>query len=86
MLEKYMARTGIRWADDCFIFWPIQKTKSGKSLQKMDRIQGHRTSSESGGPSQAITYQANTFSTSNEAIFVGFMLHKNLIKCIATCT
>jgi len=35
---KYMARTGMRWADDCFLFRPIQKTKSGESLRKMDRI------------------------------------------------
>ena len=41
MLEKYMARTGMRWADDCFLFrpiQPIQKTKSGESLRKTGRI------------------------------------------------
>ena len=37
-LEKYMARTGMRWSDNCFIFRPIQKTKNGESLRKTGRI------------------------------------------------
>ena len=38
MLEKYMARTSMRWTDDCFIIQPIQKTKSGESLWKTGKI------------------------------------------------
>ena len=34
---------------------------------------------------QAKDTSATIFSTLNEPIFVGFALHKNLIKCIAIC-
>ena len=49
--------------------------------------QGRRNKFKSVGakPSHQARHHATTFSTSNEPIFVGFTLHKNLIKCIATC-
>ena len=33
-----MARTGMQWSDNCFIFRPIQKTKNGESLRETGRI------------------------------------------------
>ena len=38
VLERYMAKTGMRWVDDCFIFQTIQKTKNGESLRQSGRI------------------------------------------------
>ena len=38
MLEHYMARTGMRWEDDCYIFRAIQKTKNGETLRESGHI------------------------------------------------
>ena len=33
MLEQYMARTGMRWEDDCYVFEHFRKQKMEKPLQ-----------------------------------------------------
>jgi len=38
MLERYMARTGMRWQDNCYIFRAIQKTKNGETLRESGHI------------------------------------------------
>ena len=38
MLERYMARTGMRWGDDCYIFRAIQRTKNGETLRQSGHI------------------------------------------------
>ncbi|XP_065904717.1 integrase/recombinase xerD homolog isoform X3 [Dysidea avara] len=38
MLEQYMARTGMRWGDDCYLFRAIQRTKNGETLRQSGHI------------------------------------------------
>ena len=38
MLERYMARTGMRWEDSCYIFRAIQNTKNGETLRESGHI------------------------------------------------